>query len=118
MEVAYEGTSKVKISRLQLVTSKFESLKIFENESVSEYNERVLEIANESLLLGENIPTSKIVCKVLRSLPGKFDMKVTTIEEAHDITKLKLDELFGSLLIFEMAISHTENKNGKGVAFK
>ncbi|KAA0055562.1 Peptidase aspartic, catalytic [Cucumis melo var. makuwa] len=45
-------------------------------------------------------------------------MKVTTIEEAHDITKLKLDELFGSLLTFEMTISHRENKKGKGVAFK
>ncbi|TYK11808.1 gag-pol polyprotein [Cucumis melo var. makuwa] len=45
-------------------------------------------------------------------------MKVTAIEEAHDITKLKLDELFGSLLTFEMAISHRENKKGKDVAFK
>ena len=118
MEVAFEGTSKVKISRLQLITSKFEALKLSEDETVLEYNERVLEIANESLLLGEKIPDSKIVRKVLRSLPRKFDMKITAIEEAHDITKLKLDELFGSLLTFEMTISHKENKKGKGVAFK
>ncbi|KAA0054609.1 gag-pol polyprotein [Cucumis melo var. makuwa] len=89
-----------------------------EDEFVAEYNERVLEIANKSFNLGEKIPESKIVQKVLRSLPGKFDMKVTTIEETRDITKLKLDELFGSLLTFEMAISNRENKNGKGVAFK
>ncbi|XP_008465844.1 uncharacterized protein LOC103503438 [Cucumis melo] len=88
-----------------------------EDESVSD-NERVLEIANESLLLCERIPKSKIMRKVLRSLPGKFDMKVTAIDEAHDITKLKLDELFGSLLTFEMAISHRENKKGKVIAFK
>ena len=60
-----------------------------EDESVSEYNEKVLKIANESLLLGEKIPKSMIVRKVLRSLPKKFDMKVTSIKEAHDITKLK-----------------------------
>ncbi|KAA0042158.1 gag-pol polyprotein [Cucumis melo var. makuwa] len=89
-----------------------------EDESVSEYNERVLEIANESLLLGKKNFDSKIVQKVLRSLPRKFDMKVTSIEEAHDITTLKLDELFGSLLTFEMAISDRENKKGKGIAFK
>ncbi|KAA0046523.1 gag-pol polyprotein [Cucumis melo var. makuwa] len=118
LEVAYEETSKVKISRLQLITLKFEALKMFEDESVLEYNERVLEIANESLLLGEKNSDSKIVRKVLRSLPRKFDMKATTIEEAYDITKLKLDELFGSLLTFEMAISHRENKKGKGIAFK
>ncbi|KAA0046817.1 gag-pol polyprotein [Cucumis melo var. makuwa] len=87
LEGSCEGTSKVKISRLQLITSKFEALKMSEDESVSEYNERVLEIANESLLLGEKIPDSMIVWKILRSLPRKFDMKVTTIEEAYDITK-------------------------------
>ncbi|TYK11259.1 gag-pol polyprotein [Cucumis melo var. makuwa] len=89
-----------------------------EDESVSEYNERVLEIANESLLLGENIPDSKIVRKVLQSLPRKFDIKVTAIKEIHDITTLKLDELFRSLLTFEMTLSVRENKKSKGIAFK
>ncbi|TYK03067.1 gag-pol polyprotein [Cucumis melo var. makuwa] len=103
---------------LQLITSKFEALRMTEDESVSDYNKRVLEITNEFLLLGEKIPDSKIVRKVLRSLPRKFDIKVTTIEEAHDITTLKLDELFGSLLTFEMATADRESKKGKGIAFK
>ncbi|KAA0032736.1 gag-pol polyprotein [Cucumis melo var. makuwa] len=114
----FNCTSKVKISRLQLITSKFEALRMNEDESVSDYNKRVLEIANESLLLCETIPDSKIVRKVVRSLPSKFDMKVTAIEEAHDITTLKLDELFGSLLTFEMATADRESKKGKGIAFK
>ncbi|KAA0058479.1 gag-pol polyprotein [Cucumis melo var. makuwa] len=118
LEVAYEGTSKVKILRLQLITSKFEALRMTEDESVSDYNKGVLEIANESLMLGEKIPDSKIVRKVLRSLPRKLDMKVIVIEEAHDITTLKLDELFGSVLTFEMAIAVRETKKGKGIAFK
>ncbi|TYK08855.1 gag-pol polyprotein [Cucumis melo var. makuwa] len=88
-----------------------------EDETVSEYNGRVLEIVNDSLLLGEKILESKIVRKVLRSLPRKFDMKVTTKEEAQDITTLKLDELFWSLLTFEMAMSDRESKKGKGIAF-
>ena len=72
LEVAYEGTKKVEISRLQLITSKFEALKMFEDQSVAECNERVLEIADESFNLGEKISESKIVGKLLRSLPGKF----------------------------------------------
>ncbi|TYK05471.1 Copia protein [Cucumis melo var. makuwa] len=80
--VAYEGTSKVKISRLQLITSKFKALKMTEDESVSGYNERVLEIANDSLLLGKKISESKIVRKVLRSLPRKFDMKKSTVNQS------------------------------------
>ncbi|TYK22111.1 gag-pol polyprotein [Cucumis melo var. makuwa] len=69
LEVAYEGTKKVEISRLQLITSKFEALKMFEDQSVAECNERVLEIADESFNLGEKISESKIVGKLLRSLP-------------------------------------------------
>ncbi|TYK13606.1 gag-pol polyprotein [Cucumis melo var. makuwa] len=118
LEVAYEGTSKVKISRLQLITSKFEALRMTEDESVLAYNKRVLEIANESLLRSEKIHDSKIMRKVLRSLPKTFDMKVNTIEEAHDITTLKLDELFGSLLMFEMATADRESEKGKRIAFK
>ena len=45
-------------------------------------------------------------------------MKVTAIEEAHDITTLKLNELFGSLLTFEMTIFDRENNKGKRIAFK
>ncbi|KAA0060361.1 gag-pol polyprotein, related [Cucumis melo var. makuwa] len=48
----------------------------------------------------------------------KFDMKVTAIEEAHDITTLKLDELFSSLLTFEMTTVDRESKKGKKNAFK
>ena len=45
-------------------------------------------------------------------------MKVTAIEEARDITMLKLNELFRSLLTFEMTISDRENKKGKRITFK
>ncbi|KAA0047611.1 gag-pol polyprotein [Cucumis melo var. makuwa] len=48
----------------------------------------------------------------------KFDMKVTAIEEAQDITTLKLDELFESLLTVEMTMSDKESKKGKGITFK
>ncbi|KAA0039004.1 gag-pol polyprotein [Cucumis melo var. makuwa] len=116
LKVAYEGTSKVKISRLQLITSKFEALKMTEDETVSEYNERVLEIPNDSLLRSEKISESKIVRKVLRSLPRKFDRKVTAIEEAQDITTLKLDELLELLLTFEMAMSDRETNQDESIA--
>ncbi|TYK19204.1 gag-pol polyprotein [Cucumis melo var. makuwa] len=118
LNAIFNDTFKVKISKVQLITSKFEALRMTEDESVSDYNKRVLRIVNESLLLSEKITDSKIVQKVLRSLPRKFHMKVTTIEEAHDITMLKLDELFGSLLTFEMATADRESKKGKGIDFK
>ncbi|MCI18307.1 gag-pol polyprotein, partial [Trifolium medium] len=57
----------------------------------------------------------KLVRKILRSLPKKFDMKVTTIEEAQDISNMKVDELVGSLQ--ELAISDRSEKKNKSIAF-
>ncbi|CAM8980362.1 unnamed protein product [Rhodiola kirilowii] len=102
LQTAFEGTDKVRNSRMQAVITKFEEMKMNENESIAEYNTRVLELANEASALGKAIDEERLVSKVLRSLPPRFAMKVTTIEEMHDITKLKLDELTGSLRTYEI----------------
>ena len=68
-----------------------------EEETIINFNVCILDLANESLTLGEKISEAKKVEKVLRSLPARFNMKVTAIEEANDITSIMLDELFGLL---------------------
>jgi len=55
--------------------------------------------------------------KILRSLPKKFDMKVTTIEKARDISSMKFDEWIGSLQNFEITVDNKTDKRGKGIAF-
>lgn len=51
MEVAYEETSKWKMSHLQILTFKLESLKMTVDETIAKYNVRALDIANESFSL-------------------------------------------------------------------
>ena len=49
--------------------------------------------------------------KVLLSLPQRFSMKFTAIEEASDVTIMKLDQLFGSLLrTFEFNLGEGDSK--------
>ncbi|TYK03288.1 gag-pol polyprotein [Cucumis melo var. makuwa] len=55
------------------------------DESIAEFNVEVLDLANKSFTLDEEISDTKLVRKVLTSLPSCFDIKVTTIEEANDI---------------------------------
>ena len=86
LKTTHEGTSKVKMSRLQLLTTKFENLTMKEDESIHDFHMNILEIANTSGALGEKMSDEKLVRKILRSLPKRFDMKVTAIEEAQDIT--------------------------------
>ncbi|CAM8880395.1 unnamed protein product [Rhodiola kirilowii] len=117
LQTAFEGTDKVRNSRMQVVTTRFEEMKMKESETITEYNTRVLELANEASALGKPIDEERLASKVLRSLPPRFAMKVTAIEEMHDIAKLKLDELMGSLRTYE--INHDfQPGEVKGIALK
>lgn len=49
------------MSPLQISISKFESLKMTEDEAIAEYSVRVLDIANESYALGQMIFEAKLV---------------------------------------------------------
>lgn len=119
LQVTHEGTDTVRMSRLQLLTTKFENLRMTEDETISEFNSRLCDLSNESFALGEKMSEEKLVRKVLRSLPKRFIYKVTAIEEAKDISTMKLEELMGSLRTFEMNDEH-HNPEPKthGIALK
>src|SRR3954462_8099397 len=117
LKTTHEGTSKVKMSRLQLLTTKFENLRMRDDESIKDFYMNLLDIANTSGALGEKMSDEKLVRKILRSLPKRFDMKVTAIEEAHDIRNMKVEELIGSLQTFEMGMNENSEKKNKSIAF-
>lgn len=54
---------------------------------------------------------------ILRSLPKRFDLKITTNEEAQDINTIKVDELIGYLQTFKMTINDRTEKKNKSIAF-
>ena len=50
-----------------------------EDESFDEFYAKLENIVNSAFNLGETIHEPKIVRKVLKSLPGRFHAKITTI---------------------------------------
>lgn len=56
--------------------------------------------------------------KILRSLPERFDYKVTAIEKAHDLDKMTANELIVSLETFEMCSRNNRSDKKKTMAFK
>jgi len=90
LKTAHEGTTKVKSAKIQLLTNKFENMKMLEDEIIHDYHLNILIIANSIESLGEKISDEKLVRKNLRSLRKRFGMKVTAIEEAHDISSIKV----------------------------
>ena len=80
LQTTYEGTKAVKDSKLQRLTTNFEEIKMEEDKSFDEFYAKLKDTVNFAFNLGETIPESKIVRKVLRSLPERFHTKITTIE--------------------------------------
>lgn len=46
--------------------------------------------------------------KVLRSIPSSFDSKVSNIEEVNDLNSFSMDEMHGSLIVYEMRIGESK----------
>src|SRR6187399_1728811 len=88
-----------------------------EEETIYDFHMSVPDLANSFDSLGERLSDEKMVRKILRSLPKRFDMKVTAIEEAQNIASMKVEEVVGSLQTFEMNFSDKVEKKGKNIAF-
>jgi hypothetical protein len=113
----YEGDSKVKATKLQTYRGQFEQLKMKEDENIAAYFLRVDETVNAIIGLGEEIQESVIVQKVLRSLPMRFDPKISALEERADLNSISMDELHGIFTAYEMR-TEQENPDVKEAAFK
>ena len=95
LETTYEGTKAVKTVKIQ--RSSFEEIRMEEDETLDEFYAKLKDIVNFAFNLGESIVDSKIVRKILRSLPERFHAKITAIEEVKDIDQIPLIELVGNL---------------------
>jgi hypothetical protein len=88
-----------------------------EDENIATYFLRVDETINAILGLREEIKEYVIVQNVLRSLPIRFDSKISTLEERADLNKINMDELDGIFIAYEMIIEQ-ENPGIKEATFK
>ena len=116
LETTYEGTKKVKDTKLQMLTTRFEELKMSEDESFDSFYSKLNEVVVSKFNLGEKMEDSKIVRKILRSLLESFRAKVTAIEESKDLDDIKVQELIGSLQTYELSLPN--QRKSKSLSLK
>ena len=97
LEITYEGMKKVEDTKLQMLTNRLEELKMGEDESFDSFYSKLNEVVISKFNLEEKTEDSKVVRKILRSLPESFRAKVAAIEESKDLDDIKVQELIGSL---------------------
>jgi hypothetical protein len=104
LETTYEGTKLVKSATLQMLISRFEEIKMLEEEIFGEFYSKMSDLRNSMVSLGKPVSDVKLIRKILRSLHERFRFKVTTIEERKDMEEMKIEELVGSLQTYELSL--------------
>jgi hypothetical protein len=87
-----------------MLISKFKEIKMLEEETFREFYTKISDLRNSMVSLRKSISDVKLIQKILRSLPERFKIKVTTIEEIKDLKEMKIEELVGSLQIYEYSL--------------
>jgi hypothetical protein len=122
LEVTYEGTNQVKESKMNMLVHEYELFVMKKDENISEMSTRFTNIVNCLKALGKIYTNQENVRKILRSLPKRWEAKMTAISEARDLKVLTLEELFGSLMTYELEmnskVEEEEVKPKKNFALK
>jgi len=84
--------------------SKFEEIKMLEDETFGEFYSKMSDLRNSMVSLGKPISDVKLIRKIMRSLLERFRIKVNTIEEGKDLEEMKIEELVGSLQTYELSL--------------
>ena len=97
LKVTHDGTKSVKNSKLQMLTSKCKEIRMLEDESFDEFYAKLNDIVNSRFNFGDKMEDTRIVRKILRSLPERFWPKITAIEKSKDLDTIHVEELIDFL---------------------
>jgi hypothetical protein len=95
-----------------MLISRFEEIKMLENETFGEFYTMINDLRNSMVSLGKMASNVKLIRKILRSLLERFRIKVTTIEESKDLESMKIEELVGSLQTYEYSLPPVKKAKG------
>ena len=88
-----------------------------EEEEVASFFLRVDEIGTSITWLGDIVKQMVVVQKIMRTLPTRFNPKVSVLEDISDLDDLTRGKLNGILIAYEMR-TEPKNVSRKVVAFK
>ncbi|MQM06843.1 hypothetical protein Taro_039673 [Colocasia esculenta] len=113
LKLTYEGTDKVNETKIDILVTQYEKFQMLTGETITQMYNRFTDITNGLVGLGKMYNTRDMVRKILRSLPSQWTPKVTTIEEANDLTTMTLEKLIGSLLAHEINMERLSESSSK-----
>eukprot|EP00253_Pinus_taeda_P021236 PITA_21236 len=83
LKTAYQGMEKVKTAKLQMLRRDFETLSMKESDTIDSFFTQVIRLITQIRSHGEILEERRIVEKILRSLPSRFEAVVIPLLSKH-----------------------------------
>jgi predicted aspartyl protease len=97
LKTEYEGDERIRGMQALNLIREFEMQKMKESETIKEYANKLISIANKVRLLGSELSDSRIVQKILVTVPERFEATITSLENTKDMLKLTVAELVNAM---------------------
>ena len=91
LETFYQGVTKAKNVKLQNLRRDFENLKMKDNDTVDNFMTQVMNIVNQLREYGEDLQDQRVIEKLLRCFPKKFEVVLVPIEEFKSLIQMHID---------------------------
>ncbi|XP_048620011.1 uncharacterized protein LOC106393659 [Brassica napus] len=109
------GADRVREARLQTLMTKFDRLKMDDNDTVDDFAGKISSLSSKATSLGENIEESKMVKKFLKGLPRyKYIQIVASLEKVLDLNKAGFEDIVGTLKAYEERVGEETQKEDQG----
>ncbi|KAI5335461.1 hypothetical protein L3X38_025594 [Prunus dulcis] len=114
LQQEFREDKKVRSVKLQALRREFEYTRMHDDESLSGYVTKLLELVNQMKAYGEELIEQRIVQKLLISLSKEYDSIAEVIEETKDTETIGVQEVIGSLKSHEQRLQrHNERVTEK-----
>ena len=84
-----------------------------QNETIVDMYSRFQTIQHDLMALGVKFTNFDLVSRILNSLTSDWERKVLAVEEAKDLSTLKVEELIGNLISYEANLEAQKELNSK-----
>jgi hypothetical protein len=91
------GSDSVQETKLQRLRRELENIRFKPGEKVDDFTDRLQELVAAMETLGEEVPSRKVVTKLLRVVPKSLSQVAVAIEITSDLNTLSLEDASGRL---------------------
>nr|KYP32978.1 hypothetical protein KK1_046229 [Cajanus cajan] len=93
----YAGGERIQSMQVLNLMREIEIQRMKEIETIKQYSDKLLGIANKVRLLGTQFLDSKIVEKILVTIPERYEASIVALENTENLSKITLAKVLHAL---------------------